>query len=295
MAGVFDIHKEQTGGRGARPGFSRKGGIEETQQILAREIAFAHFGEHPDNVANHMLQESCAPDAVKEKGAAAFDHGREDAADFGPPEGVGLVGGGESREVVFAFKQQGCFRHASFVERIRMMVHVAALEGRADLFAENAVFVSLRNGVMTGMKTLVNLLGGEYADLPWQQAVHSAAEIFQWNGVFQGECSHLAQGVHACVGSSGPNDRNRGALDFRQNLLQHSLDGRQPRLNLPTMEVRPIVSERDLDAAHAGRRAASISLLAPLKMHTIPLDFQGTMTPLPLVFRREGSEVTLLE
>jgi len=56
---------------------------------------------------------------------------------------------------------------------------------------------------------------------------------------------HLAERVHACVGAAGAVDDDLFLRDFTRRVMQRTLDRRDPRLELPSVKVRAVVSDCD--------------------------------------------------
>lgn len=258
-------------------------------QLFLGEVPFPHLDKGPGDVANHMLEEAAAANAVIEMRSFTPEHRGENAADFRTSEGIGFVGGGKGGEIVLAHEQRGGGRHAVFVERIRMMMNVASFEGRTDLAAKHAILVRLGESLAAGVKGGIGFGGRKHADLPRQQPVQRAAEIVHGNRIREVEGGDLRQGVNTRVGPAGAGDENQAPFDFRQNVLKYPLDGGETGLDLPTVKVRSIVGDRDTDAAHAGGRGRGGQPLAPPKKPTIPLNFQGTIASVALVIEREAS------
>ena len=83
------------------------------------------------------------------------------------------------------------------------MVDVEALEGRADLGAEDAVFVRLGAGVEAGVKIGRGLFDGRYANIAREQAIDGSAEIVGRDGIRQIKCRDLGQSMNARVSAAG--------------------------------------------------------------------------------------------
>jgi hypothetical protein len=63
----------------------------------------------------------------------------------------------------------------------------------------------------------------------------------------------LTQGMHSCIGSARPVESNLFPEDFRKGVLQNRLNGLAVRLDLPTMVIRSIILDSELDV-HKGQR-----------------------------------------
>src|SRR5690349_16097863 len=106
---------------------------------------------------------------------------------------IAVIAGGEGFEIVFPFKDTGGFDHTRFIERIRMMMYVAPLEGRADFASKQRVTVGFRDGVEARVETRMRLGGAEDADGGRQKPVHGAPQIIGGYRILDGERSHLRQ------------------------------------------------------------------------------------------------------
>src|SRR5712664_4627557 len=62
----------------------------------------------------------------------------------------------------------GYLLHHRFVQGVRIMPHVAGLEGRADNAAKHGVAIAFGPGGLSGMKCSGNLGGFKHANRRWQ-------------------------------------------------------------------------------------------------------------------------------
>jgi hypothetical protein len=88
---------------------------------------------------------------------------------------------------VLAFEQAGELDGARFIERIRMVINIEALERRADLRAPDAIFVGFGLGMVTRMKIGGGLGGVQNANIPGQQAIQGLAQILDGDGIRERE------------------------------------------------------------------------------------------------------------
>ena len=70
-----------------------------------------------------------------------------------------MIGGCECFEIVLTRANRRRAEHGFFVERIRMVIDVAPVEGRTDLVAKNRVAVSLRHGIEARVKVRPDFFG----------------------------------------------------------------------------------------------------------------------------------------
>jgi hypothetical protein len=246
---VADFDEKEAAGGGCGSGRDGAAGGEAGFEIGAGEVAFAGFEEDADEVADHVLEEAAAADAIAEALAFEMEAGGEDAADFGEAGGVLFVGGGEGGEIVLAFEDWGERAHDFFVERVGVVEDVAALEGRADFAAEDAVFVRLFEGVEAGMEGGRGFGDAVDADVRREEAIEGFLEVGGRDGVLEIEGGDLGEGVDSGIGAAGGFDADGGAFDFGEDLFELALDGGQAGLDLPAVVFGAVVGEFDADAA----------------------------------------------
>src|SRR5512141_707715 len=113
-----------------------------------------------------------------------------------------IIGRGEGGKIVLAFKQRGHLEYARLIERVRVMIHVAVFEGRADFGAMDTVLVGLGLGLVARVEIRRGLVYFEHANVARQQTVDSLAQIVHGNGVDQREPRYLRERVDAGVSAS---------------------------------------------------------------------------------------------
>src|SRR5439155_14042257 len=166
-------------------------------------------------------------------------------------------------KIVFALEQPCELENPRLIERIGMVMHVATLERRADLAAQDAVLVSFRNCSVTWMKIGRRLLNLEHPDVARQQAVHRFAQVRQRDGIGEGKRGDLGQGVHARVSSPGTRYMYRNAFNPGKYRFDRALDGGKPGLHLPAMKISPVVTYCDPDTPHQVGREPGFSTAIP--------------------------------
>ena len=77
---------------------------------------------------------------------------------------IAWVGGGEGGKVVLPFNDRRGRDHGRFVQRVRVVMHVWAIEWQADLIANDSIFVGLRDRMIAGMELGGDLLNGAHPD-----------------------------------------------------------------------------------------------------------------------------------
>src|SRR5690348_1535954 len=168
-------------------------------------------------------------------------------------ESISIVGRRECRKVVLADIQRRSGNHRALIERKRVMINPATLEGRADLIAKDSVFVCLAPRVKARMEIERCFLDVTDANGRRQQPVDGTAEIINRNGIVQTDSCHLCQCMNTGIGSPGTLHLHSAALNDSNYRFEHTLDGRQIRLNLPSMKICPVVSNIKAKAAHKER------------------------------------------
>src|SRR5207237_1063412 len=145
-----------------RPGGSAILQVENTLQVLGRDSSFSEKKEGANQVAHHVVKESAAANFVDQLLTVAQPLRRKNRADFAAVfvvESFFRIDRGERAEIVLPFYEAGCGDHSCFIERIRIMVHEARQEWRADVGSQNAIPVGLGIGAVTGVKISWHFFG----------------------------------------------------------------------------------------------------------------------------------------
>ena len=151
---------------------------------------------------------------------------------------------------MLTLKQRGELHHALNIQRVRVMAHIAPLKRRADFAAKDTVFVGLHLGRITRVKVERRLFGAQRANVAGEQPVHRPAKIVERNRILHAERRHLRERVHAGIGAARAGYFDRLARDLACYFLQNALNGRQSRLDLPAVIIRPIVGDLDFNSSH---------------------------------------------
>ena len=96
------------------------------------------------------------------------------------------------------------------------------------------------------MERLQRLRDGQHGDVHRQKAVQRAVPFLGCQPGGGGEVRNLAERVHAGVGASCADHVHVVLRDLADGRFDRALDGRQVRLDLPTVIVGPVVLKRDL-------------------------------------------------
>ncbi len=157
------------------------------------------------------MKKSAAAHDVDELVAFAGPSGREDRANV---RGVSIFFGRHSfhalrvhcrerREIVFADDHAGGCDHRRFLQRIRIMPHIARQKRRADRTSVNAVAIRLGARRLARVEFGRGLGRLEHTDRRRQNVIERPDPVFRGNGRRGLKTRHLGQRVHARVGAAG--------------------------------------------------------------------------------------------
>lgn len=159
------------------------------------------------------------------------------------------IDSGKGGEVMLAFNDGGCFRHARFIERIRMVADITREKRRADFIAKNSVLVRFGHSRFARMKFGRHLFHGKHANAARQKIIEGAYQIGCRNGRLNCDTGSLRQRVNACISAAGALRERFFAREVFENGHQRSLNGNAVRLDLPSGEIVAIVREREFQIA----------------------------------------------
>ena len=101
------------------------------------------------------------------------------------------------------------------------------------------------------MKHLRHLLDGQHGDVRRQEAVQRTVPFLGREPGRGGEVCHLAERVHAGVGTAGADHVHVMLGDLADGRFDRALDGRQVRLDLPAMIGGAVVLQHQLECGHS--------------------------------------------
>lgn len=159
------------------------------------------------------------------------------------------------------------------------MVDPAPLKRRADFGSEDPVLISLRPCIPNGMEIRKRLRGLDHPNGRGEKPVHGFLEVVGGDRIPQIECGHLGQGVDSRIGAAAAGYMDIGPLDFFQDMMKRPLDSGDLRLDLPSVKIGAVVTDRDSDAPHRRKVAVRRARLAGPRKPTIPLDFKEQCGP----------------
>ena len=146
---------------------------------------------------------------------------------------------------------------------------IAKLERAGDRAVVDDVAISLGPGVERGVEGLGHLPGIEHPHVARQQRVECPHEDLGRMPRRSEEMDDLPQGVDPGIGPAAGRRGRPGLGQALDRRLERLLNGPQPRLALPAVEIGAVVTEGQLDVPHGpesppaqegeGRRRASSS------------------------------------
>ena len=223
---------------------------QENIEVAGHPVTLANLKEKASHVANHVLEKAAATDTKNERRVIAPETAVENPADFGAASLAAVVGAGKGGEIVFAEKAGGSIGHSRLIEGVWMVVQITAQEGRANLFAPDAIFVSFCDCIKTGVEAGVALAHFGDANVLGQQVVESYAEVGLWNRAIERKGGTDGKRVDACVCAATAHNVNGLAFELPQRFLDLTLDGGEAGLDLPAMVGSAVVADEDAQRAH---------------------------------------------
>ena len=85
-----------------------------------------------------------------------------------------------------------------------------------------------------------------------QQPVDRTAEVVNRNGIVQRDRGNLGQSMDTRIRAARAVDMYRTALNGSDDGFEDTLDGKQIRLDLPSVEIGAVIGDVKLKAAHGG-------------------------------------------
>ena len=232
--------------RRGSPGLGTGSAIEELGHCFRVARATADLDEGANNRPNHVTQEPVSRNLIRQNALTITPVGSGDRAD-GP---VRLTAGAlKSSEIVSTDKRAGRPFHCRQIERLGKKPGVGAVEGIRYGSISDSILVSLRPGTETGVEAGIDL--GNRQDSDFRRKLRVERPLQRGHIVIEAhdDACHLPERVNACGGASGAVHRQMRALESRQRLLEHTLDGLPFRLTLPADEARPVGGEGALEGA----------------------------------------------
>ena len=155
-------------------------------------------------------------------------------------------------EIVAAGIKRRGGNHCVFIERIRIVVDPSPLEWRADLPAKNIRVPDFSPGVKARVKIPRCFFNVTDTNCQRQQPVDRTAEVVNRNGIVQRDRGNLGQSMDTRIRAARAVDMYRTALNGSDDGFEDTLDGKQIRLDLPSVEIGAVIGDVKLKAAHGG-------------------------------------------
>jgi hypothetical protein len=174
------------------------------------------------------------------------------------------LGRGEGSEVVLAEEERRGLRQANQVERARPPERPPPLERRVRGPVPDAVAVRTRAGGEAGVEVVCGRLRGDCRDVVRKHPVQRLSGSVRRRATLRREARHLGDGVNA--GVCAPSHRQPAPLRIHlvEGGAQLPLDGAEPGLDGPAVELRPVVLQRQPDGRHGVRLVLGTIFARPL-------------------------------
>gem|GEM_PF-2345212 len=200
--------------------------------------------------ANHMVQKSIRLDREVQSSANPIPRSISHCAFVLIGLGRGPANG-ETEKLVLPEQRLSQIREDRLVrQRPGQVPFITAPEGRGGLSVRpDLVDVSPRDGAVTGVKLIGNVMRVCNPDIWWEQRVERSAKF---KGVPRLRNSHvrrLSSRVNPSICPSSPEQRNVPFEQAFENVLDDTLNRYRCRLTLPSGEPRPVVLQHELDGA----------------------------------------------
>src|SRR5262249_36707156 len=145
----------------------------------------------------------------------------------------------------------GTIAHRCDIEWRGDLPYPPALEGWRRSPVQNAVTINPARGRQPSIKLVRDCFGAKDADRSRPQVmVEGAAEHLGFYHPRQIEMRGLCKGVHTCVGTPGPVNRNAFPAKPRDCVFDGLLDRKPIRLPLPANESAAVILDSQLVAGH---------------------------------------------
>jgi hypothetical protein len=145
---------------------------------------------------------------------------------------------------MFSFETRRQKAHRGKIQRIGMVVNVSKLKRITNFRPKDPVFIGLRDGIEPRMKFRMHLFHIAHPNRRGQKAIDRAPQIISWYRIIKRNRCHLGASMHPGIGASRTLHAHRPTLNPTNHRFQSPLNSSQIRLDLPPMEIRPIVANR---------------------------------------------------
>jgi len=146
----------------------------------------------------------------------------------------------------------GRFFHGIFVERKRIVQHIAPEHGRHHFPAIQAIAVDFSSGRPSGTEIGASLLGRDDTNGRRKQRVQGALKLRRRERRLRAEAGHLAKSVHTGIRPASARQLDTLLGQAAEHGNYFTLDRWFIRLNLPAVEVGAVVGNREFEMTHSG-------------------------------------------
>ena len=144
--------------------------------------------------------------------------------------------------------------HGVLIERKRIMQHVAPQHGRDDFAAIQTIAINFAAGRPARVEVRADLLGCGDANGGRQKGVQGTLKFARGKRRLRAKAADLAQRVDARVGAPSGVQLHIFLRDPTKHIHDFALHRGLVGLNLPTVEVRTVVRDGELEITHGGEK-----------------------------------------
>src|SRR5208337_3864957 len=193
------------------------------------------------------------------------------------------------REIVYSHKPRRCLFHRLFIQRKRVVQHIAPQHRRHHLPPINPVPVNFPFRRPSRIEIRPRFFRSHDPDRRRQQRIQRPLKLLRRKRRLRPETPHLSQGMHTRIRASRAVQLHILLRQPPQHGHQFALHCRFICLDLPTVEIRPVVRNRQLDISHrlprpghfGVRRLAAAFAISPPPTN----DLSSPTAPLPRLLR----------
>src|ERR1700686_3021070 len=147
-------------------------------------------------------------------------------------------------------KARGSISHGLFIQRKWIMQHVAPDHRRHYLAAINPVTVNFAARRPSRMKRRSYFICTHNSNCGRKQRIQSALKFAGGKGRQCFEASYLPQRMNTRVGAPSPIKLDAFLSQAPQNICDLALNGGLVALNLPSVKIRSVIRNGQLEVAH---------------------------------------------
>ncbi len=161
--------------------------------------------------------------------------------------------------------------HRFLIQRVRVVIHVARQQWRADIAAVNAISIGFPPRRFARMKIGRRIFRLQHPDRRRQEVIQRHYQVARGNRRSQFARRYLRQRMHSGIGAPRALRQHGLPRNPQQRLGQSALDGAMSRLHLPTMKVGAIVGDSELEISHVNRLQLIIAPRVFTVLYSLPM------------------------